>query len=69
MAATYEKFQPSPSPKSETDIPKTLSSQASPSVETPISEQPRDHGARAADAVDEVADDEDEPVHADDVRG
>ena len=34
VAATYEKFQPSPSPKSETDIPGIPSSQTSASVET-----------------------------------
>ena len=41
--------------------------QTSPAFERAISSEPDRHRAAAADPVDEVADDEHEPVHADDV--
>ena len=68
VAATYDRLQPSPSPNSATPVAKSLATQTRLIVDAAHDREAADERLAAADPLDHVADDEHEPVHADDVR-
>ena len=64
----YERFQPSPSRNSETDVRRIDSTKASITVDTAMIAKPPQQRRPPPDPVDERPDDEHERVHADDVE-